>query len=214
MSEPDLGFIHRFHPAGNADAPPHTLLLLHGTGGNEDDLISVGQFLAPGAALLSVRGKVLENGMPRFFRRLAEGVFDQEDLRHRTHELADFVAAASQAYGFDPNRVVAVGYSNGANIAASMFLLRPSVLTAGVLFHPMVPFVPEPGPDLAGKKVFIGAGRYDNIAPPEQTEGLARILIGCGADLDVHWEAAGHGLSGEEAEAARDWLRSEVLHGV
>ena len=119
----DLSFIHRFAPGNRLEAPP--LLLLHGTGGDENDLLPLGEAIAPGAPLLSVRGQVLEHGMPRFFRRLAEGVFDLADLRQRTHDLAAFVAAASAAYGFDPQRVIAVGYSNGANIAASLLLLHP-----------------------------------------------------------------------------------------
>src|SRR5262249_16993263 len=148
-----LGFVHRFVPAPSAGSGT-TLLLLHGTGGNENDLLELGQTLAPNAALLSPRGKVSERGMPRFFRRLAEGVFDIEDLKFRTQALADFVASAASAYGFDPGKVIAVGYSNGANIAVSMLLLRPATLAGAVLFRPMVPFVPAVPPDLSGKPVF------------------------------------------------------------
>src|ERR1700722_20097652 len=122
-----LNFIHRFVPAATRASAP-TLLLLHGTGGSEDDLLDLGHSLLPGAALLSPRGKILENGMPRFFRRLAEGVFDEEDLIHRTHELADFIEAAAKRYAFDPHKVIAVGYSNGAKIAASTLLLRAGAL--------------------------------------------------------------------------------------
>jgi phospholipase/carboxylesterase/glyoxalase family protein len=136
-----LEFVHRFIPARERERGL-TLLLLHGTGGDETDLLPLGEALAPGAALLSPRGKVRENGMPRFFRRVSEGVFDLEDLRFRTHELADFVAEAAAAYGFDPTRVVAVGYSNGANIAASIVLLRPQTFAGAILFRPMVPLVP------------------------------------------------------------------------
>src|SRR2546427_8680531 len=137
-------FIHEFVPGSSS----RTLLLLHGTGGNERDLIPLGGALDPNASLLGPRGKVLENGMPRFFRRLAEGVFDLEDLKHRTNELADFVTAAAQHYGFASDEVVAVGYSNGANIAASMLLLRPKILSTAILFRAMVPLVPETQPNL------------------------------------------------------------------
>src|SRR5256886_4587407 len=146
-------FIHEF-VAGSSD---RTLLLLHGTGGNERDLIPLGRELDPSAALLSPRGKVLENGMPRFFRRLAEGVFDLEDLKTRTNELADFAAAAAQHYGFASDNVIAVGYSNGANIAASLLLFRPEVLSAAVLFRAMVPLIPETQPNLSSVRVWIGA---------------------------------------------------------
>src|SRR5947207_11707636 len=137
-------FIHDFVPGSSS----RTLLLLHGTGGNERDLIPLGRELDPNAALLSPRGKVLENGMPRFFRRLAEGVFDLEDLKYRTNELSDFVTAAGKHYGFATDQLVAVGYSNGANIAASMLLLRPQLLPSAILFRAMVPLHPQKDPDL------------------------------------------------------------------
>lgn len=198
-------FIHRFIPASGNDATP-TLLLLHGTGGNENDLLPLGRALAPQAALLAPRGRVLENGMPRFFRRLAEGVFDLEDLTARTHELADFVAAASTLYRFDPARVVAVGFSNGANVAASTLLLRPRALAGAVLFRPMVPLVPEKRPDLTGVPVLIGAGRLDPIATPGHTERLATLLRESGAEVTVHWQPAGHTITEAEVAAARAWL--------
>ncbi len=205
MTGADLGFVHRF-----ADAAPGgsavTLLLLHGTGGNEDDLLPLGRLLRPGAALLSPRGKVLEASMPRFFRRLAEGVFDLDDLTLRTHELADFVAAAAGHYGFGPGQVVAVGFSNGANIAASTLLLRPGVLDAAILFRPMVPLVPDPLPDLAGTPVFISAGRADPLIPAPQTERLTDLLGACGAAVTLQWQPGGHGLGTADVEAARDWL--------
>lgn len=202
MSESELGFVHRFLP-GRAEK---TLLLLHGTGGNENDLLDLGQFLDPEAARLSPLGKVRENGMPRFFRRLAEGVFDIDDLTLRTHELADFVGAAAAAYGFDAGRVIAVGYSNGANIAGGMLLLRPGVLAGAALLHPMVPLVPDPLPDLAGTPVFVSAGRQDPLAPPEETERLTGLLRQAGAEVTLRWQIGGHELSREEAEAARAWL--------
>ncbi len=197
-------FIHRYVPPKGADQP--TLVLLHGTGGDETDLLPLGSMLAPDAGLLSPRGKVLEQGRPRFFRRLAEGVFDLEDLRARTHELADFVAAAARVYGFDPARVIAVGYSNGANIAASMLLLRPATLAAAILWHPMVPFEPEALPDLAGKGVLITGGRRDPLVPVEQTKRLFEILREAGAAVDLAWQDDGHALAPSEVRAAASWL--------
>ena len=198
-------FIHRFIPATGNDAMP-ALLLLHGTGGNENDLLPLGRVLAPQAALLAPRGRVLENGMPRFFRRLAEGVFDLEDLTARTHELADFLAAAARLHGFHPGRVVAVGFSNGANIAASTLLLRPRVFAGAILFRPMVPLVPEKRPDLTGVPVLIGAGRLDPIATPEHTERLATLLRESGAEVTVLWQPAAHTITEAEVAAAKAWL--------
>jgi predicted esterase len=202
----DLDFIHRFVPAASKGLP--TLLLLHGTGGNEDDLLDIGSRLVPGAALLSPRGKVLENGMARFFRRLAEGVFDLEDLRRRTEELAAFVGAAVNAYDLDRSRVVSVGYSNGANIAASLLLLRPAVLSAAILLHAMVPLVPDPLPDLEGRPVYLSAGRLDTMIPPRETERLAKLLESAGARVTLAWQPGGHGLAPGELESARAWFQA------
>ena len=199
---PQPDFIHEFVPGSSS----RTLLLLHGTGGNERDLIPFGRELDPDAALLSPRGKVLENGMPRFFRRLAEGVFDLEDLKNRTYELADFVAAAAQHYGFAIDDVVAVGYSNGANIAACMLLLRPEVLPAAVLFRAMVPLVPDTRPNLSAVRVWIGAGTNDPIIPTSETKQLAELLRGAGADVTMRFFQAGHELTPADVEAAREWL--------
>ena len=206
MSARDLGFAHRFYPGESGV----TLLLLHGTGGSEDDLVPLGRELAPGAAILSPRGKVSEYGAARFFRRLAEGVFDHEDLVFRTHELAGFVEAASDEYGFDPSKIVAVGYSNGANIAGSLMLLHPGLLRAVVLFRAMVPFEPEETPDLSGMPVFIAAGRRDQMILPQTTQRLAEILTEAGADLDLRWRDTGHGLTYEEVEEAKGWLSGIV----
>ncbi len=199
--QPD--FIHEFVP-GTSN---RTLLLLHGTGGNERDLIPLGRELDPSAALLNPRGKVLENGMPRFFRRLAEGVFDLEDLKNRTNELADFVAAAAQHYGFASENVIAVGYSNGANIAASMLLLRPEMLRGAVLFRAMVPLIPESLPDLSSVRVWIGAGSEDPIIPTSETQRLVELLRSAGADVTLRFFNAGHGLTSSEVETARQWLK-------
>ncbi len=200
----ELGFVHRYMP-GEDEAGP-TLLLLHGTGANEEDLIPLGETLAPGAALLSPRGKVSEYGAPRFFRRLAEGVFDHEDLLFRTHELAEFVEAASEEYGFDLSKLVAVGYSNGANVAASTILLHPGLLRAAVLFRAMVPFEPDVTPDLSGMPVFMAAGRADRMVPPDNTQRLADILREAGADVDLRWRDTGHPLTYEEVSEAKEWL--------
>ena len=201
----DLGFEHVYRPAGHAHAP--TLLLLHGTGGDEHDMIPLGG-LMPGANLLSPRGQVLENGMPRFFRRLAEGVFDIEDLKVRTGELADFVTAAAAHYRFDPARVVAMGFSNGANIASAVLLLRPTVLVGAVLFRAMVPLEPDPLPALSGARVMISNGEIDPIVSREETERLARLLQRAGADVQVHWQPAGHQLMPADFSVAKAWLQS------
>jgi len=207
VSERDLGFVHRFF-TGESGV---TLLLLHGTGGDENDLVPLGRELAPGAAILSPRGKVSEYGAARFFRRLAEGVFDHEDLVLRTHELAEFIEAAAEEYGFDLSKLVAVGYSNGANVAASLMLLHPGLLRAAVLFRAMVPFEPEETPDLSGMPVFLAAGRRDRMIPPQSTERLAEILREAGADLDLRWRDTGHALTYEEVAEAREWLSGVLL---
>ena len=183
-----------------------TLLLLHGTGGNEDDLIHVGQMLSSSASLLSPRGKVLEHGMPRFFRRLAEGVFDIDDLKFRTQELAKFVYDASSTYSFDLGKTIAVGFSNGANIAASLLLMKPQVMAGAVLFRPMLPFVPKPLPDLSGKKVVILSGRHDPIVSREQAESLLSLLENAGAEVEMKWQASGHELSQNDVQVAQKWL--------
>lgn len=200
-------FVHRFEPApaGESDG---TLLLLHGTGGNENDLLPLGRAIAPHAALLSPRGQVLELGMPRFFRRLAEGVFDHEDLVARTAHLAAFVAESSRTYGFDPAHVVAVGFSNGANIAAAMMFLHPDVLAGAILLRPMVPFVGEKLPSLAGRRVLVAAGRSDPIVPARQSEVLAEMMRQAGADVTLHWSPGAHGLERSDLAAATEWWQA------
>ncbi len=200
---------YRFVPGQGGPSAP-TLLLLHGTGGDENDLIPLGQLLLPEANLLSPRGNVPENGMARFFRRLQEGVFDQEDMSVRTEDLADFLQLAATKHGFDPSGVIAVGYSNGANIAASLFLRRPDRLRAAVLLHAMVPFVPDALPNLAGKPIFLSASRNDPIVPQENARQLADLFQAAGAEVTVHWHDTGHSLTPEEAVAARDWLHERV----
>ena len=206
----DLGFVHRW-VAGESGASLPTLLLLHGTGGNENDLLGLGPMLLPGAPVLSPRGNVSENGAPRFFRRLAEGVFDLEDLIARTHELADFVGAAAEQYGFDTGNVIAVGYSNGANVASSMLLLRPGTLAGAVLLRPMVPLEPDSPPDLSGTPVYLGAGRMDPIVPVDNVTRLAELLGSYGADVTLTWQPTGHGLTREDVQSAREWLDGIVV---
>ncbi len=208
VSGETLGFVHRYVPrsdeAGRAGAT--TLLLLHGTGGDEEDMLPLGRRLLPGAAMLSPRGQVLEGAMPRFFRRLAAGVLDQQDLEQRTGALAEFVDGAAATYGFDRRAVIAVGFSNGANIATSLLLRRGAVVRGAVLLSPMLPFEPEVVPDLSGTAVFIGAGRTDPLVPTAQVERLVGILREAGADVTVHWEPGGHRITPGEADAARTWL--------
>lgn len=201
---PQPDFIHEFVPGRS----PRTLLLLHGTGGNERDLIPLGRELDPNASLLSLRGKVLENGMPRFFRRLAEGVFDIEDLKKRTHELADFLVSATQHYKIDLKQIVAVGYSNGANIAASTLLLRPEILPAAILFRAMVPLTSETPPNLSAVRVWIGAGTSDSIIPSSETKELAELLRRAGADVTIRFFESGHGLTRDDIDAAGEWLKT------
>ena len=207
---PQPDFIHEFIPG----ASDRTLLLLHGTGGNEHDLIPLGRELDPNAALLSPRGKILENGMPRFFRRLAEGVFDVEDLKQRTNELADFVAAAVWQYRLAADRVVAVGYSNGANIVTSMLLLRPEILRTAILFRTMVPLVPDNLPDLSSVRVWIGAGDQDPIIPASETQRLATLFRRGGADVTIRFAHATHGLTNDEVKMARLWLEELKSSGA
>lgn len=200
----NLGFVHRYE-AGETENGP-VLLLLHGTGGSENDLIEIGRAVAPGAALLSPRGKVLENGMPRFFRRFAEGVFDVQDVRERAAELSQFLDDAATEYGFDTRNIWALGYSNGANIAAALLLLHPEILAGAILLRAMVPLEPENAPDLQGVRVLLSEGTHDSIVPPENGEHLAAMLGGAGADVELIWQAGGHGLTANDFAAARDFL--------
>jgi phospholipase/carboxylesterase len=200
----DLGFIHRFVPAEDSGAD--TLLLLHGTGGDEDDLIGIGQSVAPGAAILSPRGNVLENGAPRFFRRLAEGVFDPKEVRTRAEELARFIRAATVTYRLDPTRIYSLGYSNGANVASTVMLVEPGILRASILLRPMLVYEPSEKSDLGGSSVLISAGRMDPIVPAESVEKLVSLFESARAAVTLKWQLAGHNLVPSEVREATEWL--------
>lgn len=185
-----------------------TLLLLHGTGGTEHDLLPVAERILPTANKLAVRGSVLENGMPRFFRRIAEGVFDEEDLIFRTNELYDFLKKAEKDYAFDRKKLFAIGYSNGANIAASLLYHYKDALSGAILHHPMVPRRGIELPDLSGAHVLITAGTNDPLCPVEETEYLKKHLEVANASATIHWENNGHQLSLSEIEAAKNWIKN------
>ena len=199
-----LSFVHRYVPAEGENS--RVLLLLHGTGGNENDMLPLGREFDRTAALLSPRGNVSENGMPRFFRRFAEGVFDEEDVIRRAHELADFVIVAARTYSFHPADVTAIGYSNGANISAAMMLLRPEVLSRAVMLRAMVPLADAPAADLSGKRVLISSGASDPIVPVENAERLATLLEQRGATVEFAVHQATHGLVSADLGVVKRWL--------
>ncbi|GIO45014.1 alpha/beta hydrolase [Paenibacillus apis] len=196
---------HIFQQGIDAKAP--VLLLLHGTGGTEQDLLPLAGIISPQSSVLSLRGSVLENGMPRFFRRLAEGVFDEEDLVLRTEEMHSFLGEAADNYGFDRSNIVAIGYSNGANIAGSLLFHYSGALRGAILHHPMVPRRGIELPKLNGLPVFIGAGTNDPLCSPQETEELERLLAGAGANVTVQWQSSGHQLTKGEIDAASAWYQ-------
>ncbi|HYW50490.1 MAG TPA: alpha/beta hydrolase [Gemmatimonadaceae bacterium] len=201
-------FVHVHVPPTTA-GDDRTILLLHGTGGNERDLLELGVAVAPGTRLLGVRGQVLEGGAPRFFRRMAEGVFDEADIIRRAADLAAFVPAAAATYGFDPKSVTALGFSNGANIAAAMLLLHPGVLAGAIMLRSMVPLVPATPPDLTGTRALMIQGLSDPLIPRENAERLAAMLQGAGASVSVEWQQGGHGLTPADVPLARTWLSAQ-----
>ena len=208
---PDLGFIHHFEEptaAAGQTAEAPVLLLLHGTGGDEQDLVPLGRLLAPGLALLSPRGKVLEQGMPRFFRRLAMGVFDQDDIRFRAAELRDFLAAARDGYALERRATYALGYSNGANIAAALLLLHPEALDGAILLRATMPLEPGAPPDLRGKPILIAQGHTDPYVPPAQGAELERSLRAAGAEVETLRLAQGHPLEQVEMAPIRTWVNA------
>jgi phospholipase/carboxylesterase len=202
----ELAYIHRFEPGADPSLPP--VLLLHGTGGDEADLLPLGREIAPGAALLSPRGNVLEGSMPRFFRRFREGLFDEDDVRRRAGELADFVAEARRAYGLaEP---LALGYSNGANIAAAVLLLHPKALAGAILLRAMAPLAEPPKPDLSGVPVLILSGVNDPIAPRSSAKTLAAALLAAGARVERDDLPAGHGLTQADVTKAKTFYEREA----
>ena len=206
MTSPhDLGFAHRFEPASVQGAP--FLLLLHGASGDENSLIPLGKAIAPGAALLSPCGQVVEQGMTRFFRRLPEGGFDQQDLQTRTVDLVRFIESASTAYAIPPGKLVAAGFSNGANIAASLLLRFPETLAGAVLMRGMVPFTPDPLVDIRRRPVLLLSGIEDPIVGTDEVAELANIFRAANAEVTLHWETAGHTLSQGDVLMAFDWMR-------
>ena len=196
-------------PSSPVPAPRARCCSCTGPAAAKHDLLPLGRMVAPDAALLAPRGGVTENGMPRFFRRLAEGVFDEADLRRRTGDLAAFIGAAQDRYGL--GAPLALGFSNGANIAASLLMLQPEVLAGAVLIRPMVPFAEPPAADIAGKPVLILSGAMDPIVPVENARRLAAQLTASGASVEHRILPAGHGLSQADVSLAAGWLRSLAL---
>jgi phospholipase/carboxylesterase len=201
----DLGFIHRFVPAEDRTSA-ETLVVLHGTGGDENDLIGIGQAIAPAAAILSPRGNVLENGAPRFFKRLGEGVFDPKEVRSRAEELANFIRAAISKYKLNPERIFAMGYSNGANIASTVMLIDPGLFRGAILFRPMLVIETDGRSDLSGRGLFISAGQLDPIVPMKSVVRLVELFEASHAEVTLKWQQAGHNLLPSEVREAANWL--------
>lgn len=200
-------FEHIYIPPQNSSTGETTIIPLHGTGGNENDLLTLTwEIFGKGRAVISPRGRILENGMPRFSKRLAEGVFDKADVKKQAHALADFLIDSAGRYGRDPSNLTALGYSNGANIAAAVMLLRPEVISQAVLLRPMLPLIPELTPDLSGRRILITRGSSDNIIPVEDTDRLINLLQRLGAEVLVKTIASGHQITAEDIKAARSWL--------
>ncbi len=214
MSQTTQGpdYHHKFLSA-RTESFEYSLVLLHGTGGSEDDLLPLADRLLPEAAVLSLRGNVVENGMARFFRRFEPGVFDTEDLIRQTQNLADFLTKSAAQYKLNSDKLVAVGYSNGANIAASLLLLRPEILRAAVLLRPMVPLCPARRPNLDGVNVLVCAGKLDEIIAPEEPTRLSELLVESQASVTLHWSDFGHGLSADDVETAQKWLVQKLENG-
>lgn len=183
-------------------------LLLHGTGGDENDLIQLAKMIDPQAGILSLRGNIDENGMNRFFERKAMGVLDEESLKKETVKLYDFLNAAASEYHFKKEQLVVLGYSNGANIASSLLFHYKDAFNQGMLLHPMVPLRTVELPDLSRQRLFIGAGENDPICPPEETEELEQMLSKTGASITMYWGKDGHSLSQNELNAASMWYEN------
>jgi phospholipase/carboxylesterase len=196
--------MHLFRPGKAGDL--RTLLMLHGTGGDEVSFAQLGPILAPGAAVVSVRGNVDEHGMSRFFRRVAEGVYDMADLAFRTRALEDFVGAVSQNYKINQDHLIGVGYSNGANILANLLFQDPLPLAAAVLMHPLIPFTPQDQPGLAGRRVLITAGERDPICPPAMTRALYDYFERQGTAVQLVFHSGGHELQESELGVVRRFV--------
>lgn len=213
---PPLGlpdFRHVYVPPEPTAGDGETIVAFHGTGGNENDLIPVVRQVSPSAAIISPRGKVLENGMPRFFSRLTEGVFDENDVRRNAQALSDFLTVAARRYGRTGNNLIALGYSNGANMAAAIMLLRREVFSGAILFRPMMPLKMKDFPDLTCRSVLITTGRFDRVIPSAETQRLVRALKRTGASVEVVDVDAGHELTASDIEAARAWLAKSPGRG-
>lgn len=183
-------------------------LLLHGTGGDENDLIQLAKMIDPQAGILSLRGNIDENGMNRFFERKAMGVLDEDSLKKETVKLNEFLDAAASEYNFKKEQLVVLGYSNGANIAASLLFHYKDTLYQGMLLHPMVPLRSVELPDLSKQRLFIGAGENDPICPIEETKELEKLLSDAGASITMYWGNNGHSLSQNELNAASMWYEN------
>lgn len=197
-----MSFVHTYQQGTS----PWTLLLLHGTGGDDKSLLPLAPALLGDASVLSPKGRVLEGSAPRFFRRVTEGVFDVDDLIFRTNELADWLLDVKAEYGLDPNRLIGVGYSNGATIVSSLLMLRPDVFRGGVAIRPSLPYEPASMPDLQGKDVLYLPGEFDTIVPNEQADRLSQLMRGAGANVTVELMRASHTLTQEDVAVARDWI--------
>lgn len=197
-----MSFVYRYLPGTGED--PRTAIVFHGTGGDENSLVPFAQSLMPGAAILSLRGRVDENGMPRFFRRFAEGAFDYDSIRIESDAVAEFLKQASVDYGIDLETAVGVGYSNGANIAWSTLLRHPGSFGTLVLFRPMVTL--DDSSDLTGKRIFVGTAEQDPIVPIENVQRLIEQMKSCGAQVEVSWHPGGHQLTRGEITLASSWL--------
>jgi phospholipase/carboxylesterase len=195
-------YIYRERQGSDTTAP--LLLLFHGTGGDEDQFFELGGELLPGARLVAPRGDVSEHGALRYFRRTGEGRYDMADLAVRTEKMAGFIKTHIEEKR--PAGVFGLGYSNGANILASVLFKAPELFDGAVLLHPLIPFTPPPSPGLAGRRILITAGRQDPIAPADATEALAGYLTAQGAEVEQLWHGGGHALASKELDAAAAFL--------
>ncbi len=196
---------HFFQKSTNPEEK-RVLLLFHGTGGNEMDLIPLAERILPGVSYLGIRGNVIEHGMPRFFKRLSEGIFDEADIKLRAHELDSFIREAATSFGFSSENVMALGYSNGANIITALNFLHPGLISTSLLLRPMTPLVPANAPDLSNSNVWLSFGSVDPLMPPGEIEKLSGLYTEYGANLTVNIEQAGHQLVQNDLTKASEFL--------